>query len=292
MADPAVSSSIMKHLSFFLFLFLLVSKFTFAQKNAAEKKADADSSGVVSSALLPTVAPLLLFDEEKEKDEKKEKKKNARKNIWFGVKTMKGYTRRTIRGQEYLEFFNYTDAERQPNPYIRDVYWFDTKEKAIRTEGFTPGQGYLLHGPYERMVNETVVESGMFYYGMKHKTWMVFDDRSVLQDKAHFSEGWPRESKITYFNETSKSVEKIIPIQYGLEEGNYFHFYENQQVAVTGEYKYGEKVGLWTEYWDTKNTKAIRKREIQYQEAPYTKNFRPYIRAEWDKEGNLVYRRD
>ena len=282
----------MKHLSVFLFLFLIASKFAFAQKNAAEKKADADSSGVVSSALLPTVAPLLLFDEEKEKEEKKEKKKNARKNIWFGVKTMKGYTRRTIRGQEYLEFFNYTDADRQPNPYIRDVYWFDTKEKAIRTEGFTPGQGYLLHGPYERMVNETVVESGMFYYGMKHKTWMVFDDRSVLQDKAHFSEGWPRESKITYFNETSKSVEKIIPIQYGLEEGNYFHFYENQQVAVTGEYKYGEKVGLWTEYWDTKNTKAIRKREIQYQEAPYTKNFRPYIRAEWDKDGNLVYRRD
>lgn len=282
----------MKHLSVFLFLFLMASKVTFAQKNAGEKKTDSDSSGVVSSALLPTVAPLLLFDEEKEKEEKKEKKKNARKNIWFGVKTMKGYTRRTIRGQEYLEFFNYTDADRQPNPYIRDVYWFDTKEKAIRTEGFTPGQGYLLHGPYERMVNETVVESGMFYYGMKHKTWMVFDDRSVLQDKAHFSEGWPRESKITYFNETSKSVEKIIPIQYGLEEGNYFHFYENQQVAVTGEYKYGEKVGLWTEYWDTKNTKAIRKREIQYQEAPYTKNFRPYIRAEWDKDGNLVYRRD
>ena len=282
----------MKHLSVFLFLFLMASKVTFAQKNAGEKKTDSDSSGVVSSALLPTVAPLLLFDEEKEKEEKKEKKKNARKNIWFGVKTMKGYTRRTIRGQEYLEFFNYTDADRQPNPYIRDVYWFDTKEKAIRTEGFTPGQGYLLHGPYERMVNETVVESGMFYYGMKHKTWMVFDDRSVLQDKAHFSEGWPRESKITYFNETSKSVEKIIPIQYGLEEGNYFHFYENQQVAVTGEYKYGEKVGLWTEYWDTKNTKAVRKREIQYQEAPYTKNFRPYIRAEWDKEGNLVYRKD
>ena len=282
----------MKHLSVFLFLFLMASKVTFAQKNAGEKKTDSDSSGVVSSALLPTVAPLLLFDEEKEKEEKKEKKKNARKNIWFGVKTMKGYTRRTIRGQEYLEFFNYTDADRQPNPYIRDVYWFDTKEKAIRTEGFTLGQGYLLHGPYERMVNETVVESGMFYYGMKHKTWMVFDDRSVLQDKSHFSEGWPRESKITYFNETSKSVEKIIPIQYGLEEGNYFHFYENQQVAVTGEYKYGEKVGLWTEYWDTKNTKAIRKREIQYQEAPYTKNFRPYIRAEWDKDGNLVYRRD
>ena len=278
------------------FLFLLFSiclvKVGFAQKTDPDKKADPDSTGVVSSALLPTVAPLLLFDESKEKEEKKEKKKKARKNIWFGVKTMKGYTRRTLRGQEYLEFFNYTDAGRNPNPYIRDVYWFDPKERAIRTEGFTQGVGYLLHGPYERLVNETVVESGMFYYGMKHKTWMVFDDQNVLQDKAHFSEGWAKESRISYYEENSKSIEKITPVQYGLEEGNFFHFYPNQQIAVTGEYKFGEKVGVWTEYWDTKNTKAIRKREIQYQEEPYTKNFRPYIRAEWDKEGNLVYRKN
>ena len=292
MADFVVSSPTMKRISLFLVFSLFLSKNTFAQKNTSDKKTDSDSSGVINSVLFPTIAPLLLFDEAKEKEEKKEKKKKARKNLWFGIKTMKGGTRRVIRGQEYLEFFNYTDALREPNPYIRDVYWFDPKEKAIRTEGFVPGQGYLLHGPYERLVNETVVESGMFYYGMKHKTWMVFDDRSVLLDKAHFSEGWPKESRFSYFSETSKAVEKIIPIQYGLEEGNFFHFYENQQIAVTGEYKFGEKVGLWTEYWDTKNTKAIRKREIQYQEEPFTKNFRPYIRAEWDKDGNLIYKRD
>lgn len=281
-----------KKLLFFVLVSFGLSKGSLAQKTDIDKKSDPDSSGVVSSALLPTVAPLLLFDENKEKEEKKEKKKKARKNIWFGIKTMKGYTRRTIRGQEYLEFFNYTDADWKPNPYIRDVYWFDPKERAVRTEGFTPGQGYLLHGPYERMVNETVVESGMFYYGMKHKTWMVFDDRSVLQDKAHFNEGWPRESRINYYDGESKAVQEIIPVQYGLEEGNYFYFHDSKQIAVTGEYKFGEKVGLWTEYWDTKNTRAIRKREIQYQEEPYTKNFRPYIRAEWDKDGDLVYRRD
>jgi hypothetical protein len=292
MADFVVSSPTMKRISLFLLFSLFLSKNTFAQKNTSDQKTDSDSSGVINSVLFPTIAPLLLFDEAKEKEEKKDKKKKARKNLWFGIKTMKGGTRRVIRGQEYLEFFNYTDAHREPNPYIRDVYWFDPKEKAVRTEGFVPGQGYLLHGPYERLVNETVVESGMFYYGMKHKTWMVFDDKSVLQDKAHFSEGWPKESRVSYFNPASKAVEKIIPVQYGLEEGNFFHFYENRQIAVTGEYKFGEKVGLWTEYWDTKNTKAIRKREIQYQAQPYTKNFRPYIRAEWDKDGNLVYRKD
>ena len=197
-----------------------------------------------------------------------------------------------IRGQQILENFNYTEADRQPDPYIRDIYWFDPQEKSIKTEEYQTGKGYLLHGPYERVIDEIVVENGMYYYGTKHKTWMLYDSKNILLDKNHFTEGWPRESKTRYFDQTKKNIQEIIPVQYGLEEGNYFYFYEDKQVAVTGEYQYGEKVGLWTEYWDTNNTKAIRKREVQYQETAYTKNFRPYIRAEWDKDGNLVYRKD
>ncbi|WP_111671283.1 toxin-antitoxin system YwqK family antitoxin [Algoriphagus litoralis] len=280
-----------RRLSVLVLLFLISGQVTLAQKNDADRKSDPDSTGVVNSALLPSVAPLLLFDETDEKEEKKEKKKKARKNIWFGIKTQRGFTRRELRGQTYYEYFNYTDADRNPDPYIRDVYWFDSKDRSIKTSGYTKEEGYLLHGPYERIVNETVVESGMFYYGTKHKTWMLFDDKNILQDKNHYSEGWPRESRISYYNQASKSIEEIIPVQYSLEEGNYFYFHEDQQIAVTGEYKYGEKVGLWTEYWDTNNDKTIRKREIQYQEEPYTKNFRPYIRAEWDKDGNLIYRK-
>lgn len=276
---------------FILFLFCLISGFSYGQTED-KKVLDPDSVGMVSASFLPTTMPILLFDEEAEKKEKKEKKKKAKKNIWFGLKTRRGIVKNEIRGQEILEFFNYTEAERDPDPYIRDIYWYDTKERQIKTSGYNGDQGYLLHGPYERMINETVVESGMFYYGTKHKTWMLYDSKNVLQDKNHFTQGWPRESRVTYYERSSKTIEKIIPVQYGLEEGNFFHFYEDSQVAVTGEYQYGEKVGLWTEYWDTGNTKAIRKREIQYQEQAYTKNFRPYIRAEWDKDGNLVYRKD
>ena len=275
----------------FIFL-LLFSRVSFGQKEEPKTKSDPDSSGVVDSRLLPTTMPLLLFDDSKEKEEKKEKKKKARKNEWFGIKTRKGYTRQEIRGQQIFEHFNYTDATRKPDPYIRDVYWFDTQDRSIKTKDYEAGKGYLLHGPYERVINEEVVESGMFYYGTKHKTWMLYDANNVLQDKNHFEAGWPRESRTRYFDQSSKTIQEIIPVQYGLEEGNYFYFYEDKQLAVTGEYQYGEKVGLWTEYWDTNNTKAIRKREIQYQETAYTKNFRPYIRAEWDKDGNLVYRKD
>ena len=261
-----------------------------AQKSDSKSNVDPDSSGVVNTSLLPTTMPLLLFDDSKEKEEKKEKKKKARKNIWFGIKTRRGYAKRSIRGQEIYEYFNYTEESKRPDPYIRDVYWFDTQDRSIKTSGYEEGKGYLLHGPYERVINETVVESGMFFYGTKHKTWMLFDAQNILQDKNHFTEGWPRESRISYYD--TKSIEEIVPVQYGLEEGNYFYFYDDKQVAVTGEYQYGEKVGLWTEYWDTGNTKAVRKREIQYQEEAYTKNFRPYIRAEWDKDGNLVYRKE
>lgn len=280
----------MNKFSFFLLFILFISKVAIAQKSESKSNVDPDSSGVVNTSLLPTTVPLLLFDDSKEKEEKKEKKKKARKNIWFGIKTRRGYAKRSIRGQEIYEYFNYTEESRRPDPYIRDVYWFDTQDRSIKTSGYEEGKGYLLHGPYERVINETVVESGMFFYGTKHKTWMLFDAQNVLQDKNHFTEGWPRESRISYYD--TKSIEEIVPVQYGLEEGNYFYFYDDKQVAVTGEYQYGEKVGLWTEYWDTGNTKAVRKREIQYQEEAYTKNFRPYIRAEWDKDGNLVYRKE
>jgi len=270
----------------------LLSRVTLAQDVDLKHKTDPDSSGIVDTSLLPTSMPLLLFDDSKEKEEKKAKKKKAKKNIWFGLKTKKGYTRREIRDTQIFEFFNYTDASRTPDPYIRDIYWFDTSERTIKKEDYLVGKGYLLHGPYERVINEEVVEKGMYYYGTKHKTWMLFDSENVLQDKNHFTEGWPRESRIKYHNRTTKVIEEIIPVQYSLEEGNYYYFYEDSQVAVTGEYEFGEKVGLWTEYWDNNNTKAIRKREVQYQEQAYTKNFRPYIRAEWDKDGNLVYRKD
>ena len=282
----------MQQFLFLLFLLLLGSQSVEGQDLGVDRKAKEDSTGLVSSTLLPTVAPLLLFNDQKVKEEKKEKKKKARKSTYFGIKTKKVSRRRSIRGQEHIELFHYTDASWKSNPYLRDRYWYDSKERIIRSQGFVEGQGYLLHGPYQRLVNQEVVEQGMFYYGTKHQTWLTFDTNNILQDKAHFEEGWPKESRITYFNTSTKAIEKLIPVQYGLEEGNFFHFYENQQVAVTGEYRYGQKVGLWTEYWNTNNSQAIRKREIQYQEKPYTKNFRPYIRAEWDKEGKLIYRKD
>lgn len=281
------------HLKNILFLVLMTASLNaFSQKENKAELSDPDSTGVMPDNLLPTTAPILLFDDYSKSDKKKEEKKKTKKNIYYGEKTKKGYTKQTVRDQTQYQIFNFTTQNREFDPYIRDIHWFDTRDKVIRSKEFDPSRGYLLHGPYSREVGDVVVEKGNFFFGTKHGTWLTFDTKTVLLDKLHYSEGWPKDSKVTYYNREQRKIEKLTPVEYDLMEGNFFHFHENGQIAVTGEYHFGEKIGLWTEYWNTKNNKIIRKREVQYQENPFTKNFRPFIRAEWDQEGNLIYRKE
>jgi antitoxin component YwqK of YwqJK toxin-antitoxin module len=274
----------------FLILLLLQTEKSLAQEKQGDRKAP-DSTGVVADRLMPTTLPLLLFDEPERKAKKKSAKKKIKKNIFYGEQTKKAYIKQTVRDQSLYQFFHYTSSNRKIDPYIRDIHWYDYRDKIIRVKDYDSSRGYLLHGPYEKRAGETIIEKGNFFFGTKHGTWMNFDSKSILLNKLHFYEGWPKDSKVTYYNRSEQQIEKLTPIEYELMEGNFFHFYENGQIAVTGEYQYGERVGLWTEFWDNKN-KVIRKREIQYQETPFTKYFKPFIRAEWDKEGNLVYRKN
>lgn len=259
-----------------------------------EQATDPDSSGVVKNRLLPTSTPILLFSDtdEKVKEKKRDKKKKVKKNFYFGEKTKKNMIRTSFRDQVTYQVFNTTMRNQKADSYIRDVYWYEPKTKSIKNKNFDPSKGYLLHGPYEKRIGDHVVETGMYYYGTKHGRWMVYDGKNVLLNKSHFFQGWPKESRITYYNRDQKQIEMMTPIEYDLKEGNFYHFFQNGQVAVIGEYRFGERVGLWTEYWESKGDNLVRKREVQYQSQPFTKNFKPYIRAEWDKKGNLVYRND
>jgi len=275
----------------FILILIQISNLTFAQKRKKEKTEDPDSSGVVIDKLMPTTLPLLLFDDKERKEKKKKEKKSKNKNIYYGQKTKRGRIKQTFRSSTQFQNFFYTTEKKVVDPYIRDIFWYDNKENIIRTKDFDPSRGYLLHGPYTKSFDTTLVEEGNFYFGTRHGTWLTYDNRSVLLDKLHFSEGWPKDSRVSYYNKATNQIQKLTPIEYELQEGNFFHFYEDGQIAVTGEYHFGEKVGLWTEYWNNKN-KVIRKREIQYQENPFTKDFRPFIRAEWDKDGNLIYRNE
>jgi antitoxin component YwqK of YwqJK toxin-antitoxin module len=254
---------------------------------------EADSSGIEVNRLLPTSTPVLLFsDAEDEIKEEKKKKKKKKKNFYFGERTKRGLIKNSFRDQVTYQFFSYTTRNKKSDPYIRDIFWYDTKNKSIKSSGFEPGRGYLLHGPYQKRIGENVVETGMYFFGTKHGRWMSYDAKNILLDKKKYSEGWPKASRITYYNRGENKIEKLTPIEYDLEEGNFFHFYPDGEVAVAGEYKFGERIGVWTEYWPKENEKRVRKREIQYQNEALNNSFKPYIRAEWDKEGNLIYSRN
>ncbi|MGM0580921.1 MAG: toxin-antitoxin system YwqK family antitoxin [Bacteroidota bacterium] len=228
-------------------------------------------------------------EEEEEDDKKKEKKK---RNFYYGKKTRKNYTLSGYGNNVTRELFNYLKKEYvEPDPYVRDFYWYDFKRKEIRsTKNADPKFAGILHGPYEKLKDDQVIEKGMFWNGLKHGRWMRYDNNGILMDKLTYFKGWPIDSKITYYDEEKREqVKEVIPIEHGEREGTYLYFHKNGAVAVQGEYRFDQKVGLWVEYYDLRRR---RKKTIQYGRDPFDKDFKPYINQEWNSEGKLVYDRD
>lgn len=236
--------------------------------------------------------PLTLdLNEETEEDKFTEKEKKPKKNFYYGLKTKKGFTTRGRGDAEEVVLFNYLKEFQRPNPYVRDIYWYNFEKKQIlKTRSYTPDQGVILHGPYIVRRADVVVEEGIFYIGTKHGRWIRKTPNDILIDKEKYYKGWPKESLVSYYDPSTRTkIKEIIPIEYGLKEGNYYHFYEDGSIAVAGEYRYDEKFGKWTSYH--KNRRGRRSREIQYRKDPHDDKFVPYINKEWSTAGKVVYDR-
>lgn len=216
------------------------------------------------------------------------KKKKVKKKVYYGLKTKRGYTRKGSGERITYEIFFYLKAHNEPiDPYIREYYWFDAKTRRIKTsKKVDPKYGFVLHGPYKKTQGDVVLEEGIFYKGMKHGRWMTYNKDGTLLDKRKFIKGWPKHSLVSYWDRTREKLKEITPIVYDRKEGGYFVFHDNGAVAVSGQYKFGERVGLWREYY--KFRRKIKK-EIRYPDNPFDKDFAPYIVREWDPDGKLIY---
>ena len=129
----------------------------------------------------------------------------------------------------------------------------------------------------------------MFYHGTKHETWLYQNRDSSLYDKEHFIKGWYRDSQISYYDDASQTqIKEVIPIRYGKREGNYYFFFPNGKLAVEGQYVFDQKVGIWSEYWNT-GTVTV-KRELQFRPEFYLHDYEPYIRREWAESAEQIYR--
>jgi antitoxin component YwqK of YwqJK toxin-antitoxin module len=231
--------------------------------------------------------PVTLDFGEEEKEEPKKKKKKVKKKVFYGLKTKKGFTRRGQGSRVTYEIFYVLKKPESPQTFVRDIYWYDYTRREIRkTEKFDPEKGVLLHGPYEKRMGEVVLAKGIFYKGTKHGRWMEYNRDSVLINKEKYFRGWPKESLVSYYDAERKKMKEITPIEYGEKDGYYYQFYENGQIAISGEYEYDRKIGDWTEYYPNKRRKKI----IAYPEEAFDESMRPYIKAEWNEKGKQIYR--
>jgi antitoxin component YwqK of YwqJK toxin-antitoxin module len=232
--------------------------------------------------------PVNLDFEKEEEPISTRKNKKPKKKVFYGVKTKKAFTRKGTGDRVVYELFYYLKKSERPQTFVRDIYWYDYTRREIRkTSTFDPSKGVLLHGPYERRQGDVVIQTGIFYKGTRHGRWMEYNRDSTLRDKDRYYHGWPKESLVTYYDpHERKRMKEMLPIEYGEKEGYYYRFHANGNLAVQGEYKWDEKVGDWTEYYEN----GKRKKVITYSKEPFDELERPYVKMEWNDKGKEIYR--
>ncbi|MDP4678856.1 MAG: hypothetical protein NWS46_00640 [Cyclobacteriaceae bacterium] len=239
--------------------------------------------------------PLTIdMDAEDEIITKTPKKKKVPKKTFYGIKTKRGWRISFIKSQRVVEEFYYLKEPREVDEYVRDIYWYDTKKRRVVVSSAArvdKSIGKILHGPYKKTLidseeGDKIIEEGIYYLGTKHGRWSNWNSSDILVSKEKYYKGWPKESRVQYYDRGRKQIKEVIPVHFGEKEGNYFVFYESGNVAVQGEYQFDKKVGVWTEYYDLRNRK---KRQVQHGKNPFDESFKPYIMKEWDAKGKQIY---
>ncbi len=233
--------------------------------------------------------PTLKLTVEQRKEEEVKKQKKMKKNVFYGKKCRKLFTRTGEGNRETIEIFFVLKTYEVPNPYVKDVYWYDmTKQRIVSTRITEKELPYaqILHGPYKKMIGGQVIEEGVFYVGTKHARWEKYDKDFILIDKVKYNKGWAKEAEITYFDSDRKKVNEVIPKVGEVLEGEYFAYYPSGNIKMQGKYKNGVKIGLWFEYHDAAYKK---KKEIKYPHSYLDKTTPPVLLKEWDIKGKVIF---
>ena len=220
--------------------------------------------------------------------EKEEKKKvKVPKRIYLGKRVKKGYTKTGKGKNATIEQFKYLKKHEDPAEYLPEKYYFDTKKRKIFKARELPEKDFrVLHGPYKKLQGGKVLEEGFFYVGARHGRWERYNKDNILQDKTYYDKGMLRDSKVTYYDAAQQKMKEVIPFEYGEKTGLYLSFYPNGQVHWEGWYEKGNRVGVWTEYYDFRHRRHY---QYQYAESGFDEPIEPYLIKEFDRNGNTVW---
>ncbi len=288
---------------FFISIFLSLGFYSFAQSDTVVTEQTEKDKYVH----LFTAVEEPLVDLGKEEEVKEFKKKRKKKRVFYGYKTKKAFTKSGYGARQKIAVFHYLKAWEDPDPYAKYIYWFHyEKWKIVKTSPsrVDKEKGMILHGPYKLMINEKVLEQGIYYKGTKHGRWEKYSKpkdvtykasdtvtiagQQHLKEKTKWVKGWPKDSEITYYDREKKLLKEVQPIVNKELHGDYFTWYKNGKVKVYGRYAYGIKVGKWVEYHNGKK-RHFKKRVTSYPRKPFVKEGREgIVENEWDEHGKMT----
>jgi len=271
-----------------------------SQPNAAALLASTDSlttaNDTASAPSLTNKRVALTKEQEKAakaKAKAEQRKPKKKKNIFMGQPIKKGFAKSGPKGKnQQIEVFYYLKNFQQPNPYAPGRYIYDAGKHRIYKAG--PGEldskSLVLHGPYKKMKGGKVVETGFFAVGTRHLRWEKTTPDNILQDKAHYEMGFPRDAVISYYDAEHKHLKEVIPYMNGELEGDYVRYNETGQREWDGQFENGKKVGQWINYWGFRNLKDRRHYVYAYGESGYEPEVAtPELVMEYNRNGVLIF---
>lgn len=188
----------------------------------------------------------------------------------------------------YTELYTSKKNDQTPDPYVRNVFWFEEKrQRVVEALARDRQRNLLMHGPYKEYRGEELIEEGYYYLGTKHDRWVTYGPDGTVLSKSTYNKGFLANSDITYHDADSTKIKEVIPNWYGKQTGEYFIFHEGGTLAVQGQLDNGVKIGKWIEYYPTGNR---RKKETQYGGDCFD-TAESYVIREYDESGKMTYQK-
>ena len=243
---------------------------------------------------LSTARKVVMTKEEeriaKEKEKEAQRKPKKRKKLFLGERIKRAYVKSGPKGRnQVIEVFYYLKYFQQPNAYAPARYYYNPKKKKIfKASGeLDPGADKILHGPYKKLQNNKVIETGFYALGTKHLRWERFEKNGILLTKIHYELGFPRDANISYYGNDRSLINEVVPYVNGKLEGEYAKFLIDGQREWQGQFENNRRVGEWVNYYGFKNRRHY---VYQYPESGYDPEVtEPALIRQYNRGGLVVF---
>ena len=243
---------------------------------------------------LSTARKVVMTKEEerlaKEKEKEAQRKPKKKKKLFLGERIKRAYVKSGAKGRnQVIEVFYYLRYFQQPNAYAPARYYYNSKKRKIfKASGeLDPAADKILHGPYKKMQNNKVLETGFYSLGTKHLRWERFDKNGILLTKIHYEQGFPRDANISYYGNDRGLINEVVPYVNGKLEGEYAKFLIDGQREWQGQFENNRRVGEWTNYYGFKNRRHY---IYQYPESGYDPEVtEPELLRQYNRGGIVVF---